>query len=128
MARPSSKHPTELELEILKIIWRDGPSSVKEVRHALVSFRRLATTSVMTIMNIMVDKGYLKRRKEGPAYVYHPRVSERATHRKMLKDLVKRVFDGSTSAAMVHLLESSDLNDSEIRTLRQLLKPKSREE
>ena len=128
MARPSSKHPTELELEILKIIWRSGPSSVKEVRGALAGFRRLATTSVMTIMNIMVDKGYLKRRKEGPAYVYHPRVSARATHRKMLKDLVKRVFDGSTSVAMVHLLESSDLNDSEIRTLRQLLKRKSRDD
>lgn len=128
MARPSSKHPTELELEILKIIWRDGPSSVKEVRHALVNFRKLATTSVMTIMNIMVDKGYLKRRKEGPAYAYHPRVSEEATHRKILKDLVKRVFDGSTSTAMVHLLQSADLDDAEIRKLRQLLKQKSRED
>ncbi len=87
MARPSSKHPTELELEMLKIIWRDGASTVRQVQDALASTRKLAVTSVLTIMNIMVDKGYLSRKKEGPAFVYRPLISEKATGRKMLKDL-----------------------------------------
>ncbi len=127
MARPSSKHPTELELEILKILWREGPLRVQQVRDALVGFRDLAYSSVTTIMNIMVDKKYLSRRKDGPSFVYKPRVSEGATHRKMLKDLVKRVFGGSTEAVMVNLLESANLNQDEIRKLRRLLKRKSGE-
>ncbi len=127
MARPSSKHPTELELKMLKIIWRDGPSTVRQMQDALASTRKLAVTSVLTIMNIMVDKGYLSRKKEGPAHVYRPRISEKTTSRKMLKDLVNRVFDGSTEAVMVNLLESADLNQTEIRKLRRLLKRKSLE-
>ena len=127
MARPASKHPTELELEMLKIIWRDGPSTVRQMQDALASTRKLAVTSVLTIMNIMVDKGYLSRKKEGPAHVYRPRISEKTTSRKMLKDLVNRVFDGSTEAVMVNLLESADLNQTEIRKLRRLLKRKSGE-
>ena len=127
MARPSSKHPTELELEILKIIWRDGASTVRQVQDALAPSRKLAVTSVLTMMNIMVDKGYLSRKKEGPAHVYYPQVSEKVTARRMLKDLVNRVFDGSTEAVMVNLLESAKLNQTEIRKLRRLLKRKSGE-
>ncbi len=121
MARPASKGPTELELEILKILWRRGPLPVREVRDALVGFRDLARTSVITIMNIMVDKKYLSRRKKGASYVYRPRVSEAATTRRMLKDLVERAFDGSAAAVMLKLLESSDLDKAEIKRIRAFL-------
>ena len=70
MARPSSTHPTELELEILKILWRDGPSLAKRVQEEIGDFRDLAYTSVLTIMNIMTKKKYLKRQKKGKSYVY----------------------------------------------------------
>ena len=63
MARPTSKHPTELELEILKVLWRASPLTGRQVRDALVGFRDLAYTSVMTIMGIMEDKGYVRRKK-----------------------------------------------------------------
>jgi predicted transcriptional regulator len=122
MARPASKHPTELELEILKVLWEKSPLSVREVREALLATRRLAYTSVMTIMNIMVDKGYLRREKEGPSFVYEPVARRDATVRRMLKDLVDRVFNGSAAAAMVNLLESSDLDKDELQRLRKLLK------
>ena len=56
MARPASRHPTELELEILKVLWREGPLSGRQVRDALVPFRDLAYTSVMTVMNIMAGR------------------------------------------------------------------------
>ena len=124
MARPASKHPTELELEILKVLWDRSPLTVRDVREALLPARRLAYTSVMTIMNIMVDKGYLRRDKEGASFAYRPVVSRKLTTRRMLRDLVDRVFDGSTAAAMVNLLESSDLDRAELRRLRDLLKQK----
>jgi len=127
MARPASRHPTELELEILKILWGSGPLSARSVREALVGFRDLAHTSVLTIMNIMVEKGYLSRRKQRAGYVYRPRVSEKATTRRMLSDLVDRAFRGSAAQVMVNLLELGDLDEAEIKRIRQLLKRKSGE-
>ena len=125
MARPASKYPTEFELAILKILWGLGPQRVKDVRHSLLPERKLAYTSVMTIMNIMVDKGYLARTKSGASFVYRPLVSREDTVHGILRDVVSRVFDGSASAVMLSLLESSDIDQAEIGKLRRLLKSKS---
>jgi predicted transcriptional regulator len=121
MARPSSRHPTELELEILKILWRQGPLPVSKVRDALAGFRDLAITSVTTIMNIMVRKGYLTRQRSTGSYAYRPRISERATGRRMLRDMVDRVFDGSAAVVMARLLETADLDERELNEIRALL-------
>ena len=125
MARRASKYPTELELEILKILWHLGPKPVRPVRQALAPKRELAYTSVVTIMNIMVEKGYLSRHKTGPSYEYKPIVSESATGRGMVNDLVDRVFDGSAKALMVNMLESKELSRAEILSLRELLDDKT---
>ena len=124
MARPTSRHPTELELEILKILWRKSPLPPRDVRDLLVGFRDLAYTSVVTIMNIMVGKEYLSRRKTGPCFVYKPRISEATTTRRMLRDLTDRAFNGSAAAVMVNLLEDADLDEAKVRELRALLKDK----
>ena len=125
MARPPSKHPTDLELEILKVLWRDGPATVRHVRQALAPGRKLAHTSVITMMNIMVNKGYLDRKKVGGSYVNRPLVSQEATTRRMLTDLVSRAFDGSAAAVVLNLLETSDLDAEEVRRIRKLLNGKS---
>ena len=128
MARPTSKHPTELELAILKILWRDGPSSVRQVRDALVEFRDLAYTSVMTIMNIMTKKGYVRRNKLGGSFVYKPVLSEHDASRGMLHDVMHRVFDGSALAVMQHLIDTTDLDADELRQIRQLISRKAKEQ
>jgi predicted transcriptional regulator len=89
-----------LELEILKTVWRDGPSSGRQICDALADSRPLAHTSVLTVMNIMVKKGYLRRTKPGGTYLYEATISEQATVRRMLGDLVDRAFDGSAAAIM----------------------------
>lgn len=127
MAGRSSRHPTELELEILKILWREGPCSVRHVREELTGFRNLAHTSVMTMMTIMVEKGYLKRSKKGKRYIYKPRISEEDTTQGMLGDIVERLFQGSTMTAMVHLLEMSDVDEEELAELRKLMRRKGKE-
>ncbi|MBN2309075.1 MAG: BlaI/MecI/CopY family transcriptional regulator [Candidatus Hydrogenedentes bacterium] len=127
MARPSSRYPTELELEILKILWADGPSPVRHVRDALAGFRDLAYTSVMTIMTIMAKKGYLRRARNGNSYVYHPILDPETTKRDMVADLVDRLFEGSTASAMLHLLETCDIDDAEMDALRALVQRKPEE-
>ncbi len=91
--------------------------------------RDLAYTSVMTVMNIMADKGYLRRSKnprDGGGFVYHPQVKEQATTGRMLRDLVDRAFDGSAAAAMLNLLESADVSDEELKQLRELIRRKAK--
>ena len=126
MARRTSRHPTELELEILKVLWRQGPATGQGGRDSLASDRDLAYTTVMTVLGIMLDKGYVARRKDGASYLYRTRVTEKATARQMLRDLVSRVYDGSVETVLVNLLENSDLDRGEIQRLRQLLDRKSK--
>ncbi len=127
MARSTSKHPTELELEILKVLWRDGPLNGRNVRDRLAETRELAYTSVMTVMGIMEDKGYVKRKKSGKTFIYSPRVTEAVTKKRMLRDVVDRVYEGSTMSVVVNLLESADINPDELKQLRELIKRKSEE-
>jgi len=127
MARRTSKYPTELELEILKILWRDGEATVRQVKKQLSSFRKLAYTSVMTMMTIMTEKGYLKRRRKRNYYMYKPLIMEKATTSGMLGDIVDRVFDGSAMAAMVNLLETGDIDKAELAKLRRLITRKGKD-
>ena len=78
MARPGSDHPTQLELEILKVLWSESPLPVRDVQSRLEeqAGRPLSHSSVITILNIMVRKGYLKRHKEGKAFFFSPKVKK----------------------------------------------------
>jgi predicted transcriptional regulator len=127
MPRSASRHPTELELEILKVLWRTGPATVRRVRDELAAVRDLAYTSVMTMMTIMVGKGYLKRTKDGRSFIYQATYHETKATKSMLQDIVDRLFGGSTAAVMQHLLETSDLDDEELKQIRSLINRKARE-
>ncbi len=118
MARHTTRHPTDLELEILKRLWQSEPLSGRQIRDALNPERELTYQSVMTVLGIMEEKGYVKRKKEGSSYLYRARVTEQATSKNMLADLVQRLFNGSATAAMLNLLETSDLSDEELSKLR----------
>ena len=97
MARSPSKHPTELELEILKVLWRIGAATVRQVRDELASVRDLAYTSVMTMLSIMAGKGYVTRTKDGRSFVYEATYHETKATKSMLQDVVDRLFGGSTT-------------------------------
>ena len=127
MARSASRHPTELELEILKVLWQLGSATVRQVRDELAAVRDLAYTTVMTVMTIMDGKGYVSRVKDGRSFVYRALYHEQKASRNMLQDVVDRVFGGSASAVMQHLLETSDLDDDELKQIRSLINRKSRE-
>lgn len=113
MARKRSKHPTELELEILKVLWAESPRTVREVREAMAGTgRELAHTSLITTLNVMFDKGFVRREpaREGRGYEFSPKLSHDEVSRGMVGDLVERMFGGSASAMMLSLLESDQLD------------------
>lgn len=119
MPKRRVKEPTELELEILKCLWQRGPLTGQELRQSLSPTRELTYQSVMTMLGVMEDKGFVSRKKSGGSFVYRASVSEKTTAHRMLSGLVHRVFDGSAAAAMLHLLDSSKLSDEELRELRE---------
>lgn len=130
MARPPSRFPTELELQILKLFWRDGSLSVRQVREALAAEqdRDLAHTTVVTTLNTMADKGLLDREQVGKAYLFSAKVSEQEISQGMLGDVLNRVFDGSAEALLLNLLESEQVGEEEHRALRRLINRKRRGE
>lgn len=123
MARPESSHPTELELEILKILWDESPLPVREVRQRLKvdANRPLAHSTVVTMLNIMHRKGYLQRRKHGKSFFFQPKVKKDRVAGRMMGDIAEKLFDGSPSAMMLNLLETSDLDSDELAEIRKLI-------
>jgi BlaI family transcriptional regulator, penicillinase repressor len=129
MARRRSDHPTQLELLILKILWERSPLTVREVREVLAAAgRELAHTSVITTLNVMVRKKYLRRSMQGKACLFVPRLTREATSRRMLGDVVDRVFDGSAKAVVLSLFEFADINSADLKELRQLIAEKVKEQ
>jgi predicted transcriptional regulator len=128
MPRRPSEHPTELELEILKVLWQQAPRPVREIRLALAERGRdLAHTTVITTLNVMVRKKYLKRTMQGNACLFEPRLSREQVSTRMLGDLVNRVFDGSAAAVVLRLFDCADVQPEDLKELRQIIRQKSQE-
>jgi len=128
MARPASKYPTELELQILKILWREAPLVARDVQAALArDGRDLAKTSVITTLNTMFDKGYLTRAEQANRYLFSPHISEQEVAERVLGDVVDRVFDGSTSAVLLKLFDVKSIGSEELKELRRMINRKLRE-
>jgi len=128
MVRPRSEHPTDLELQILKILWEQSPLAVREVREALAeSGRPLAHTSVITTLNVMVKKKYLRRSMQGKSCLFAPRIGRDEASQRMLGDVVNRVFDGSAKAVVLSLFDTGELNEQDLQELRKLINQKAKE-
>ena len=130
MPRSGSEHPTQLELEILKVLWEESPLAVREVRARLdeQAGRPLSHSTVITMLNIMVRKGYLRRKKQGKAFLFRPKVEKGRVAGGMMGDLLFRVFDGSPSAMVLNLIETTDIDAAELAELRRLIGRKAKEQ
>jgi BlaI family penicillinase repressor len=113
---------TPQELAIMKVIWRLGTARVRDVYEALRETRRIAYTTVMTMMNILETKGYLKKEKDDRAYRYRPTRPERTVITSMVREFVNRVFDGASQPLLLHLVKDARLSDKERAELRRLIK------
>ena len=117
---------TDQELEIMKIIWTRGTATVRDVYEELLTRRKIAYTTVMTMMGILEQKGHLKKSADERAYVYTPAQPQREVVGNMIQDFLKRVFNGSAKPLLVHLVEDKKLSSEELDEIRKLLKDKGR--
>ncbi len=105
----------------MKVIWKSGPTTVRDVYTTLRNARPIAYTTVMTMMNILESKGYLKKEKSDRAFRYRPARPERTVIASMVREFVNRVFDGAPSPLLAHLVKDGRLSDEEREELLRLV-------
>jgi BlaI family transcriptional regulator, penicillinase repressor len=120
MKTPPQK-PTSAELEILRVLWARGASTVREVHEALSEKKSLGYTSVLKLLQIMIAKGTVRRNETHRAHVYEACLPAEQTKRQIAGDVLQRVFEGSASQLMMHALAGRKASAEEINELRRLL-------
>lgn len=121
MKRKTPTRLGETELEVLDIVWELGTASVADVLEIIQKKRKVAYTTVMTVMRKLADKGYLDFKEEGRTYLYSPRIPAEQVRGRLLSDVVSSVFGGSRVAAVRTLVESESLSNEQIDELRALV-------
>jgi predicted transcriptional regulator len=111
--------PSDLELQILGVLWRHGPSGVRQVLELMPDGKKRAYTSILSVMQVMEKKGLLTHATQGNAHVYRPAVSEKDIIGGALKQFVRNVLAGSKAAAIQHLLQGT--SEAELAEIRQLI-------
>ncbi len=106
----------------MKVVWALEKATVRDVYETLLARRKIAYTTVMTMLKVLEDKGYLKRSRVGRAYVYTPRKPKEQIIRSMVRDFVDRVFNGAAEPLLVHLVEDRRLSEKELAEVAGMLK------
>lgn len=115
--RPKHNTLTPQELEMMKLVWQRGAATVRDVYEALLERRKIAYTTVMTMMKILETKGYLKKRRQERAFLYHPAQPQNQIIGGMIREFVDRVFNGSAESLLVHLVKSRHLRDKDLQRI-----------
>lgn len=113
--------PTDAELEILNVLWRRGPSTVREVYEVLLESREIGYTTVLKLMQIMSEKGLVSRDESDRTHVYHAERAQDETQRQLLSDLLDRAFNGSPTKLVMQALSSKKASREELAEIRRML-------
>jgi len=113
--------PTDGELEILTVLWEQGPSSVRDVHETLTRQRGVGYTTVLKLMQIMHDKGLLTRDESRRSHVYRAKARKETTQRHLLRDLMARAFAGSPEQLVMQALSAQPASEDELARIRQML-------
>ena len=120
--RPTSPTLTEQYLEIMKIVWGRGESTVRDVYETLLERRKIAYTTVMTMMKILEQKKYLRKSQDDRAYVYRPAKPKKQVIQGMVREFVDRVFNGSAEPLLVHLMEDQKLSSKDLEEISRMIR------
>ena len=122
MPKTQPPRPTDAELGILRVLWQRGPSTVREVQEALNEARPTGYTTVLKTLQIMTEKGLVRRDEQQRAHVYRAELAQQQTQRQIVSDLLNRVFDGSASNLLMHALATKkSASPEELSQIRDIL-------
>ena len=120
--RKLSARPTDAELEILNVLWQRGAATVRDVHQAISRTKPAAGyTTVLKTMQIMAEKGLVRRDESQRAHVYEAQVAQEQTQRQLVGDLLERAFDGSAAKLVMQALSTRKATAEELSTLREML-------
>ncbi len=124
--RPRKPVLTEQELEIMKVVWTRDAVTVRDVYEDLLTRRKIAYTTVMTMMGILEEKGYLTKTASDKAHLYKPAMPKEHVVGNMVTEFVNRLFNGSAKPLLLHLVENRQLSPDELEEITAVLKNQNR--
>lgn len=116
--------PTEVELELLRVLWDKGEATVRELYEVVSEQRPLGYTSVLKMLQIMTEKGLVERTEAGKAHIYHAAATQEETQNQLLRDLSERLFSGSAAQLAMHALAMEPASAEEIEEIRRIIRQK----
>lgn len=128
MPRKKISSLTDLELDVMNVVWKLGNATVRQIVEDMRAYRPLAYTTVQTVLTILTQKGFVEYSPKGRAYVYRPLVQPEGVRQETVSAVVDRLFEGSTRSLILHLIESDTLTPEDAAELRALLDRKIQEE
>ena len=117
MARKKSSHLTDSEQSIMEVLWKKGEASVRDITDALSEDKPTAYTTVQTMCKILAEKGYAEFRKEGKAFIYSPKITQKDARQGALTSLLNRFFGGSPEVLAQHLMQETDIELKDLEAL-----------
>lgn len=121
MARKPSPTLTDGELRLMRVLWRQGPSTVAAIVDAVAGDNPPAYNTVQTMMRILERKGFVSHRKDGRAFVFHALVDESRAQRNALRHVLDRFFDNSPGTLVLSLMDGEDVPEADLRLMRELI-------
>jgi predicted transcriptional regulator len=121
MTKPTTPRPTDTELAILRVLWTRGPSTVRQVHDVLLQERPTAYTTALKMLQIMTEKGLVRRDESDRTHIYQAKLSEEQTQRQLVRDLVDRAFGGSASKLVMQALATKRASAEELGEIRRLI-------
>lgn len=121
MARPASNQPTEVELQILGILWEQGPSIARSIHNALQAFKQTTYSTTVKMLAVMLDKGLVKRDELASPQVYRAAVSRDVAGKRFVRELVDKVYNGAAMSLVLHALKGAKASPEELSEVRRLL-------
>jgi BlaI family transcriptional regulator, penicillinase repressor len=115
--RPKHSTLTPQELEIMKLVWQRDSASVRDIYELLLQRRKIAYTTVMTMMKILETKGYLKKRRQDRAFIYSPVQPKNQVIGGMIREFIDRVFNGSAEPLLVHLVQAHHIREKDLQKI-----------
>jgi BlaI family penicillinase repressor len=119
--------PSELELQVLAVLWEKGPLTVRQIREEMPDKKKRAYTTMLSVLQGMEKKQLVGHDRDGLAHVYKPLVRRQQVLRPLFRDLLHNVFGGKATSAMQCLLDSADIAEDELQEIKQMLKAQEKE-